>query len=1259
MPEPKLTLEQQLACDLRRNLYVCAGAGSGKTEVLTRRLIRLLRQHRLELCRVLVVTFTDKAAGQMRDRVYRAIRQQLSLGDGHRSYWLGLKENFYSNYICTFHSFCAFILREYALEAGVDPDFIILDEHEQRDLLTQVVEREINRLAADSRSSSLSRLTRLWRRRAIVANLVRLIEARAQTGDWLAGFSSLGLEQYMERVEGYRRQAFSEQVDELTRSPLFREYLDTLDGLRRRLGHKTKTEAEKLARIGALYPRVKELDRLPVEAGIELLSQLYKQLNLQGLRDQQLKETLRGLRDLLDDSQLLDYHLEPVLEQEGYKLLSALADLGRRCLAAYQRQKQNNACLDFEDLQLLTLKLLQAEQHPHIRQQLRARFRYIMVDEFQDTNPVQWRILKLLASDEQGLAGDKLFLVGDEKQSIYAFRGADVTLFAQAKLELRQANIRHRTHRLPFELPDEYAAAYASLDESRRQRLLQGEVVLEHNFRSAKGVIDFLNPFFRRLFQRERYRLYDARPQAQSCTRRFPGARVELMLVEKEEAASSDRQQMDDYLKEAHLIAKKIKHILSARPVEYSRVLEYMEQGKPAIAILLVRRNKIKVYEEALRREDIAFLVSKGRGFYQRQEIMDIVNALEFINQPHLDIPLAGVLRSPLIGLSDDGLLAVASLEGRSLWDKLCSLFAAGTPTEWPAGLSADDIRLLPLAFRLLRSWVGLKDRLPLPELISKLLDDSQFYICLARGQRGPQNLANLEKLMELAGDFASAGGGGIGEWVNFLKMRLQGEEEGEAEVEPALGGTVQLMTIHQAKGLEFPLVFVPDLSTPFHRQNRDNLLMDNLTDGERGCWELGIKVPDPRQQFRPRDTLMRKIIARQQRRKELAERRRLLYVAATRAQDHLILVGQISAEPSPRAGCWQDWIRDILGLDSLAGRQAVSITNRQGEDISIPLTLFDPREEISSDRQPPTIRPAQVDRQVEQLAPSAELDEIIRRLKPLPILERPLLSPTSLLEYRRCPRGYYLRHYLGLPAWTGGQDPFSPTGGQDPFSPTKEDWPQNLGALRGTIVHSLLEDGISEEEPAPFRETRIDNLLPEGLSTEQREWLRQEVKRHVNQILGSQYYQQWSRLRQRSYRELRFKLEVGGSYLQGIIDQLHFDPERDEWVVVDYKTNELADEEEISKEIEQQGYDFQLRCYCWAASQLLAQPVTTAQLLFSHFPRLEELKFPPATWKDLVTEIEELGDRIIAHQFDPRPQDKNQCSTCSYQSICCLIQAR
>jgi ATP-dependent helicase/nuclease subunit A len=1243
MAESKLTLQQQLACDHKRNLCVSAGAGSGKTEVLTRRVIHILKQHQIDLSRILVVTFTDKAASQMRDRVYQAIQQQISQNDKHLPYWLQLKENFSANYISTFHAFCAKILREYSVEAGLDPDFCILNEHEQYDLLYQVIADKITELAYSPKADLLNRLIRLWRREVLIEQIMHLIDRRSQSQVWITQFSNLTPEQYLSQLKNYQRLALSEVIGELQNQSHFNECLDILDNLRRQSDNKTKKEAEILTAVGPLCSRLKQLHQLPTEVAFELLQQVNDHINLRGLRDSGLKQGLEKLRELLKDSHIFDLILEPDLELKGYEILSALTAITSECLSAYRKQKENNACLDFEDLQLLSLNLLQDTRHPHIKSELRSRFCYVMVDEFQDTNPIQWQILKLLSSNAQGLLGDKLFIVGDEKQSIYAFRGADVTVFAQARAELVQANLNHQTDTLPFELPAQYTTDYTCLDNNRRRLMQQGEVCLEHNFRSAPGIMDFINPFFKRLFKREHYRLYDARPQTQICERNFSDARVELMLVEQEKNQSTTGQayeRIDDYLKEAHLIAKKIKYILKHKPREYSNVLAKIEQKEPAIAILLSRRNKIKIYEEALRREEIDFLVSKGRGFYQRQEIRDIINALEFISQPQADIPLAGVLRSPLIGLSDDGLLAINSLDGRDLWERCCSIFSAKQPPDLPEGLLPGDRQLLPRAFQMLCDWIRLKDSLPLSELINKMLDDSQLYGSLASGRRGSQNLANLEKLMELATEYERSGKGGIWEWSNYLKRRLkQTPHEGEAEVDPLQGETVQLMTIHQAKGLEFPLVFVPDLSAPLHLPRINPLLQDNISDGFQQCWEIGIKAPDPNDNFKPRSTLIRKIIDQQNKQKSLAEKRRLLYVAASRARDHLILVGQISKKPASQARCWQDWISDILGIDSPAGLKSVFISDYKGKGVQIPLTLFDHSENISPYQEPPVIQSEHIDRQVERSAASDELYYIIRQLKPLPISERQQFSATGLLEYRHCPRRYYYRYRLRIPEWIG-------EGKLDPsFSKTQNPAP-NMAILTGTIVHNLLENGFSDEI---YIKTCINKILPGKASIDEQNNLKDEVLRHIKHIQQCPDYLYWHSLEQQSYQELKFQLNLDGAYLVGSIDQLHFDSRLGEWVIVDYKTNELGSENNIPKEIKERGYDFQLMCYCLAAEHLLREPVVNAQLLFSHFPRLEKLRFSTTDLDCLKHEIKDLIKKINAGQYDPLPQNSLRCANCGY----------
>ncbi len=1196
----------------------------------------------------------------MRARVYQAIGKQIADNCQNKPYWIKQKENFYQNRISTFHSFCGDILRQYPLEAGIDPEFNILDQYAADDLLYETVSEQIDRLAKTDKPKELNILNKLWSRNQIIGYIIKLIKARSQVTAWLDRFSQLDFADYMTQINLYRDNFLGELLAEIKEKGIFQQELADIYKFINSNDKKTPTEIKKSKQILILYPKLINIWQKPVQAQIELLTEFKGQLGLRGLKNPQFKESLKIIRDIIDGAKLADYEIDEALEQEVYNYLKALAHLTQTCLIDYQVQKKEDNSLDFEDLQLFCLQLLKSTDYLYIKHELQHHFRYIMVDEFQDTNNLQWQIIRLLASDDKDrLTKDKLFIVGDEKQSIYAFRGADVSIFADAKTQLHKINQAYKTDKLPFELPAEYKEEYRRLSADEKMSLQTGEVILEHNFRSSAGVMRFINAFFEKLFYRRKYRPYDAEPQAQTCNSGLNGTGVELMLVEKhnnnQRQENEDNEKIDGYLKEAHLIAKKIKYVLGEKPAEYSHVVEKFAAGEPAVAILLSRRNNIKIYEDALRRENIDFIVSRGRGFYQRQEIIDIINVLEFINQPYnSDIALAGALRSPIIGLSDDALLTICSQSGNSLWDKFCSLFDGlifchseqseesaphmrvapsydlrMTNSLLPGFLPA-DIKLLPEAYKSLSGWIKLKDCLTISEMIIKILDDSQLYTSLASGGRGAQNIANMDKLIELARGFDNDLWG----WLAFLKSRFKNADEGEAELQPESTGVVQLMTIHQAKGLEFPLVFLPDLSASCQFSSKDSLVMDNID----SFFEVGIKAPHPNLEA----GILKKIIGWQQNQKTLAEYRRLLYVAATRAENHLILVGQTSSKPVGKSLSFMDWIKEILDIDSLADLKMLYLADRQESRIGIPVTLFDANEEITPHMPTPVIDTILIDKQVDNAAENQELSDIINNLKPPVIIQYPVFSPSALLEYRVCPLRYYYKHIMGIAE--------AELDTACSFNDTPQDIGHNLAAIRGSIVHSIIQDGIFS---ADYINTRINNLLPYKLSAEEYNLFKDEVNLHIRHITEHPKYRAWHKSENKNYREINFKLKIGDFYLQGAIDLLFFDNKTNNWLIVDYKSNKVDKTEDIDNIIRHSGYDFQLKCYALAASRiLLPASVYNACLFFSYLPEIVYFNFSIDELKQFEMELNILADKIKSEKFDEAAQDKKQCQYCGYYQL-------
>ncbi len=991
------TLFQYLATDTARNLVVSAGAGAGKTAVLTRRIIKILREQRLLLNRIMVVTFTDKAAVEMKERIYAAIDREIE--NKFDEHFKKLRDDFLKNRISTFHAFCAALLREYPIEAQIDPYFRVLDETDKIFLLRRVVDKSIQEMAEQKNHPDLSLLTHEWSKAGIADAVYTIIQKREDLGPWLLDFQKLSWEDYQKRIFLYQKSILREICYKLSLKKTFNEIKTLIESALPDPPNDQGHLSLRRQHVLQLLPRLQTLlnfaknDEFSPEPVIELMDELYHESMLSGSsagawqRNLESLEMLRTsfmmIRNLIKSSQLKEFsEINLAVEEDGFHLSQALARVASYCLNAYREEKDKERYLDFQDLQLKVLNLIKAPKYQHILNELRQNYLYIMVDEFQDTNSLQWEIVRLIASDrEEKIMGNRLFIVGDEKQAIYSFRGGDVSLFAKVKRELVSTNQERGTNQIPF-LLDATAEIGKDYEPEYSQKLPDdhaikaGEVIFSDNFRSAAKPIAFFNLFFDVLLGQEFYEDHEARPQRLICSGNKRDGSVELLLVKPEAKpddalpVSEQLEEIDLHVKEAHLIAAKIKEVLAGDDPAYEYVREQVLEKKPAIAILLNRRTKLKIYEEALRRENIDFMVVRGRGFFQRQEIVDLGNLLGFLVEPGNSIYLAGFLRSPIGHVPDEIIYLTSRLAaGETLWEKLSNLMQAESHPDFPP----TEFGNLKRCYQLLTRWQILSRRLVLVQFLRLVLEEGGYFASLARGNRGEQAISNIEKLMDRAREATLSSQEDLLTFVYWLNERIDYvEEEGEADVDIVLGGAVQLMTVHQSKGLEFPMVFVPDLNAYFNFGERETLHFDEVTtqftienDGSlirQTNFEIGLDLPDPEKNYDPTPTLIKKIIERRNHEKVIAERKRLFYVAATRAMDHLVLVGQLK-ERSTRSiqefvvadlnqlNNWMDWLVKIMDLSKKVEAQRGEIVfgapNR--EHIRIPYRLFDENQSVLS----------------------------------------------------------------------------------------------------------------------------------------------------------------------------------------------------------------------------------------------------------------------------------------------------------------------
>jgi ATP-dependent helicase/nuclease subunit A len=937
--EFELTEEQQTALELDHNIAITAGAGTGKTTTLTERYLQILTDTDAGPEEIVTITFTNDAANEMQERIRDVVGEQLTTaGPAAYSEWRTIKDELEDGYVHTIHGFCSRILREHIVDAPVRPEFEVYDGTDAK-TLTQDVVRDVldEKLAAGD--SDIDMLGRLWNRSTLEDVLTGLLAKRPTSHEWVARWRDANVDDYMDFVWTEIHPIspdFAEAVftDQALRDSFetFRELraagvVDDVDPEDDRGSAKVRDVSQLLDEYNPLSPTTTvRAQQQFLDAVCDLLTtddgtrhghdwwywgsgNRWEGAGRQSDQDR-LEEAIETFFDVADPESL-DFGVERDTTSAHYVL--ALARTFDDVLDAYDEEKQQQNVLDYDDLVETTIDFL--EDNPSVREQLQAQFEYVMVDEIQDTDPRQWTLVKLLTSgDPENYDAQNVFLVGDEKQSIYRFRGADVTTFAHARSELETADTSD----------------------------VETNLELSGSFRTTNGALDFINDVFRDVFEplsgttREPY---EAAPQ-ELTPERDKGMDVEaeceyLLIPDDDDSVCHG----DGYLdatprfvqsgeREAYAVATRLTRLFDDPPRIYDETAERYRDATPAdVSILLRSRTCLKAYERALDEFDVPYAVVSGTGFYDSTEVTAILNLLRVLENPSDERSLYGVLRSPLFGITDED-LATLFFDADEAWHAACNANgnigkAAGCIQRWRklAGTHPD---------------VSAESATPWGTLLSRVIDETGYLASLAGDERPRQAAVNVNRLREQLRTWEEAGVKTAAEVIARLEQRRDIESHADEATIPEDTDGVEIRTIHSAKGLEFPIVVVPELGTKFNFQaNVDDdgkVYLDEFdlsgTDGEEPV--LGIKSPAHDEPFLKSDTLVRRVTKARMQRHERAELKRLLYVAMTRARDHVLLSGvheieeeeegMALAEPNDpdEAMCWRDWVQPIL-LDGVS----------------------------------------------------------------------------------------------------------------------------------------------------------------------------------------------------------------------------------------------------------------------------------------------------------------------------------------------------
>jgi ATP-dependent helicase/nuclease subunit A len=1060
---------QRIRKKLDVSFAVDAGAGTGKTTLLIDRLAGVLLEKRVPLSRVAAITFTDKAAGELIERLRIKLEKVFDDPAIDPQLIRRALQDLEQASVSTIHSFCSSILREYPVEAGVDPRFAVLDQVQADALEIQAWEGWLKK-SLEKEVETLSRFLKLGgtfnQVESLKDNLLknRSLLTRPAPSDLPDPKPVLReISVFQQKIPTLLKQC-KDQDD-----PMFQNLSAFLTQWE---SFKGTTDSVEIARLE--LPSSKSGAEARWEKGV--IKPLKAELK-------QLEESHGDFAAKVKDSALLS-------------LVNWLWDY----LGEYQTAKTRQGFLDFDDLLSKVHQLL--KNNPAVREELKKRYDRVFVDEFQDTDPLQVEIAFFLSERKTGravqwqevkLEPGKLFIVGDPQQSIYRFRRADVEIYQEAKQKLEASG-------------------------GRVEKLTE-------NFRTLSPILEWVNQGFQKHFEGGLF------PYVSQQAHR-PAAKGGITpLVALEMAELPEDSKADDFRKlEAETVASFIAQLLSEKPmIEDPRTKVERQLRAGDIAVLFRDlSNTEEVYEEALRSRGVPFSVVGGKKFYNRPEIVALETLLSALESPADEAGLVALLRTSLFGFSDEELFLY-----REKWGKFQFL----QPADGKMGE----------AFSKLREWrEAIREKSP-AEALLYLYQATNLLAVVASQTHGTQRVANLLKVVDQCRDLEASQNFTYRAFVKWLSRQreedsMEGEAPGPEETgNPSTGsgqGQVTLMTLHKAKGLEFPVVILSSAGKDAEKPKLSSFIVN------RAKGSAAFKVGDAKNEFW---TAAFPKAQDEEKKHETAETLRLLYVGCTRAQESLV-IPRFTQEKAP------GFLRPLWKHLDSAGVKAMKVTMEKGEEVS-PLVLHLDKSQFKGEA---------VEKKAHELKRlQEEKINCIRARTPVPAFK----SVTSIVhadDDKSVREGWNL---------SGGPE-------EEPLSPSQEQ-----AKAFGVLVHKLLEKGW-DWDAALLEKAALAWALDLGLPEEKAK----EAAQMAAQTLENPLLQR-ARRAPKIFRELPLTGRMAdGKLLNAILDLAFLEGE--EWVVVDYKTDK-------DMEKEKEKYGLQLGYYAELLTRFTGRSVKEKFLYF------------------------------------------------------------
>lgn len=1094
-----LSPNQKTAIEFPEHIALTANAGSGKTFVLAKRYVEVALTKSIPLSKIVAITFTDKAAGELYTRIVKEIEERI-ISEEEESEIKKLKRirrQIISANISTIHSFCVDLLKEYAPYANLDLNFAPIDARYAEELKVQSFDNVISKLLNEN-NAEIKDLIRYFGSKVIfVREMSKLFNKRKSLEKFLNDFNSETPEEIAEEWEKLFVDKFNNH---------FLHDLENIFHLTRIINESVlsvKPENQMGLDIQAILSRIKEPAADNLFENLILLESLKstfltKKLTVKksGYLNKELQSNLRreveALEGIISKLSFLSFtenyrEIELKLAALIKKVLTIFNELNKE----YAKLKNRFGYLDFEDILLFARKILSLDE---VREELKGKFDYIMVDEYQDTNEIQYDIvLPLIEEFKRG----NLFIVGDEKQSIYMFREADLKIFNKTKEQISE------------------------LTRSR------GILNLPHSFRLDPYPALFINYLFGKLFKNADKEFNEVEADDLICAKKYKSNGKVGLLINKDPERS-----------EGDLLARKI------------LLLKSSGRKLSEITVLCRKREFFNELAEFFNEYNIPYTIIGSKGFYRNPPIVDFQNYLSFLINNNDDSALLEILRSPFFYLPDTVIYEARRSYGKSFYERLQNYAKTN-----------NSVRAV---IEILNSHINLARSLSISELLVDIINSTQILRVISDRPHSERAFATIDKLIDLAIKFQTEPFATLYDFVEYLKTAIEKDsDESQAELFSE-SEKVKIMTVHQSKGLEFPVVILYKTNSQLNidRVEAKSLLIDN---------EFGIvtKVPGGDTYFSdfqitPHGALLNYYIKR----KQLAEEKRLLYVAFTRAEEELYISADISGKKS-QLTLFNEIAKAIDFNEDDKRLRISNIMRFMDVENNFKLEEKNLTIDIEIENELPLEELSELDAAKEDNEKIILAGEISDKEK------NEIYSATKIAVFKQCPLKYNLIYNYGLSKLQSKL--YLPENYE--FNPSENEESENIPPnITGSLIHKILEKNITPENIADFLNKEVQGYLYDAVQIEKTV---DEISEMISKFYSSEIFGELNKYGNFK-NEYEIYLRRENYFLYGIIDKVIFEDGKVQ--IVDYKTDKLG---KLTPDDKFAGYEIQLKFYAYLVSKI------------------------------------------------------------------------